>query len=75
MVVVMTPPSRAGTQAGPLRTIPRLPDDTRGLTTWCALSHSHQREYVRAIEEAKRFETRQRRIDETLKALLKRERG
>jgi len=30
---------------------------------WQGLSHSHQREHVEAIEEAKKPETRTRRID------------
>lgn len=33
------------------------------------LSYSHQREYVRWIEEAKRAETRQNRIDKTIERL------
>jgi len=53
-----------------------VPDDLRaplkdaGLeATFAALSYSHQREYVTWIEQAKRAETRARRISETLKRL------
>lgn len=38
---------------------------------WRALSYSHQREYVEAIEGAKRPETRVRRIDAAVGALAK----
>lgn len=36
---------------------------------WRALSYSHQREYVEAIEEAKKPETRARRIDGAVRAV------
>lgn len=36
---------------------------------WRALSFSHQREYVEAIESAKKTETRRNRIDRTVAAL------
>lgn len=36
---------------------------------WQALSYSHQREHVEAIEGAKKPETRQRRIERTVQAL------
>ena len=39
---------------------------------WQALSFSHQREYVEAIEEAKKQETRARRIDGAVKAIAAR---
>jgi hypothetical protein len=39
-------------------------------SVWEKLSYSHQREYVAAIEEAKKPETRSRRIDKTIAALL-----
>ena len=38
-------------------------------TTFDALSFSHQREYVSWIEEAKRAETRARRIEQTIERL------
>jgi len=44
---------------------------------WQELSYSHQREYVKAIEEAKKPETRTRRIDsavEMIRARPKRKR-
>lgn len=34
--------------------------------TWDALSYSHQREHVRAVEEAKAADTRKRRIDRAI---------
>lgn len=39
---------------------------------WRELSYTHQREYVEAIEEAKKPETRQRRIDGAVKAIASR---
>jgi hypothetical protein len=38
---------------------------------WRALSYSHQREHVEAIEGAKKSETRARRIDAAVRALAK----
>jgi Domain of unknown function (DUF1905)/Bacteriocin-protection, YdeI or OmpD-Associated len=53
-----------------------VPDDLRdalaaaGLTqNFAALSHSHQREYVQSIEDAKRADTRTRRIEQTIERL------
>lgn len=40
-------------------------------TRWTKLSYSHQKEYVQAIEDAKRPETRTRRIEKTIEALGK----
>jgi uncharacterized protein YdeI (YjbR/CyaY-like superfamily) len=37
---------------------------------WCALSYSCQREHVDAIEEAKKPETRTRRIDAAVRMIL-----
>jgi hypothetical protein len=42
-----------------------------GLEQWRALSYSHQREHVEAIESAKKPETRARRIDAVVRALAK----
>ncbi len=42
-----------------------------GLEQWRALSYSHQREHVEAIESAKKPETRARRIDAAVRALAK----
>jgi len=39
------------------------------------LSYSHRREYVDAINEAKRPETRARRIERTIQAMLQRVSG
>jgi hypothetical protein len=53
-----------------------VPDDLRAaldeaglLAAFRALSYSHQREHVSSIEEAKKAETRARRIDQTLARL------
>jgi hypothetical protein len=50
------------------RTIDIPPDLEKALTpsarkNWYALSYSHQREYAEAVTEAKKAETRRRRID------------
>ena len=42
------------------------------LANWSALSYTHQREYVEAIEEAKKPETRQRRIAGSVEKIRKR---
>ena len=42
---------------------------------WRALSYSHQREHVDAIEAARKPETRARRIDKTTAAMASRPRG
>ena len=42
---------------------------------WDRLPFTHQREYVEAILEAKRPETRARRVDATIEALRSRSRG
>ena len=36
---------------------------------WCELSYSHQREYAEAVEEAKKPETRARRIEVAVRAI------
>lgn len=41
------------------------------LERWRALSYSHQREHIEAIESAKKPETRARRIDAAVRALAK----
>ena len=54
-----------------------LPDDVAALVeanpaaaaTWETLAPSHKREYARWIEDAKRPETRQRRVEETISRL------
>lgn len=54
-----------------------LPEDVAALVAehpaaadgWAALSPSNKREYARWIEEAKRPETRQRRVEETVRKL------
>lgn len=46
-----------------------LAANPRAQTAWQALSFSHQREHVEAIEQAVRPETRQRRLERTVEAL------
>lgn len=46
-----------------------LADNEQARLRWDALSFSHKREYVTAILEAKRPETRQRRIDKAIQQL------
>ena len=47
-----------------------LKAEPKALERWCALSYTHQREHVEAIEEAKKPETRARRIDGAVRKLL-----
>ena len=58
--VVEIPPDLAGA----LEQVPKA------ASAFQALSYTHQREYVRWITEARREETRRRRIDRTVQALL-----
>jgi uncharacterized protein YdeI (YjbR/CyaY-like superfamily) len=44
----------------------------RAWERWQALSYSHQREHVEAIEEAKKPETRARRIENSVRTLRER---
>jgi len=44
-----------------------LAADRKAEQAWAALSYSHQREYVQWIEEAKKAETRAKRVGETVK--------
>lgn len=47
-----------------------LEDDPVANTNFNRLSYSHQKEYVQWIEEAKREQTRQKRIEETIRLLV-----
>lgn len=49
-----------------------LAADPAAGAAWKRLSYTHRREYVQAIEEAKRPETRARRIEGALRALASR---
>jgi bifunctional DNA-binding transcriptional regulator/antitoxin component of YhaV-PrlF toxin-antitoxin module len=51
-----------------------LAEDPQAADAWDQLSFTHRREYVDAIEEAKREETRRRRIEQALEALRGRHR-
>ena len=52
-----------------------LKKDKEAKTFFDKLSYTHQKEYVRWVEEAKREETRQNRIVKTLEMLKKGKRG
>lgn len=63
------------------RVVTPPPDLARALATnkaaqaaWGSLSFTHQKEYARAVEEAKKPETRARRIAQTVTTLAARER-
>jgi uncharacterized protein YdeI (YjbR/CyaY-like superfamily) len=43
-----------------------LKADEAARAAWDKLSYSHQKEYARAVEEAKRPETRQRRVEQAV---------
>jgi len=46
-----------------------IASDPQAKERWAKLSFTHQKEYVRAIEDAKKDETRQRRIEQMMDAL------
>jgi uncharacterized protein DUF1905/bacteriocin resistance YdeI/OmpD-like protein len=46
-----------------------LKKNKTALSAWEKLSYSHHKEYVKAIEEAKKPETRQRRVDKAIEQL------
>jgi bifunctional DNA-binding transcriptional regulator/antitoxin component of YhaV-PrlF toxin-antitoxin module len=48
-----------------------LDENSEASAVWEKLSYSHKREYATAIEEAKRAETRERRVRKTIEELLK----
>ncbi|MBC8506668.1 MAG: DUF1905 domain-containing protein [Anaerolineales bacterium] len=52
-----------------------LAEKTRAQTFFEKLSYTHQREYVNWINEAKRDETRQRRVGKTIEMLKEGEKG
>ncbi len=47
-----------------------LKRDPEALKRWSALSYAHQREHVEAIEDAKKPETRARRIERTIRMIV-----
>jgi hypothetical protein len=51
-----------------------LAKDARASAHWDALAYSHRREYVRWLEEAKKAETRERRVAEAVRMLAAGER-
>jgi len=50
-----------------------LADHPQALATFMRLSYTHQKEYVRWIEEARRAQTRQSRVAQTVEKLLQEE--
>jgi bifunctional DNA-binding transcriptional regulator/antitoxin component of YhaV-PrlF toxin-antitoxin module len=48
-----------------------LAENNQAKEVWENLSYTHRREYVTAIEDAKRAETRERRVRKTIEELLK----
>jgi Bacteriocin-protection, YdeI or OmpD-Associated/Domain of unknown function (DUF1905) len=46
-----------------------LSEDVDAQAAWDRLSYTHRREYVEALDEAKREETRRRRLESTIAAL------
>jgi bifunctional DNA-binding transcriptional regulator/antitoxin component of YhaV-PrlF toxin-antitoxin module len=48
-----------------------LGENSAAKAVWEKLSYTHKREYAMAIEEAKRAETRERRVRKTIEELLK----
>jgi hypothetical protein len=56
----------------PADLVKALRDSPPAFDRWRELSYSHQREYVEAIEEAKKPKTRARRIDQAVKAIAAR---
>jgi hypothetical protein len=53
----------------PADLVKALKSSPRAWDRWCALSYSHQREHVGAIEEAKSPETRARRIERAVRSV------
>ena len=49
-----------------------LKENSDAEAVWGKLSYTHKKEFVAAIEDAKKLETRQRRIKKTIEELLKR---
>lgn len=49
-----------------------LNENSEAKAIWEKLSYTHKKEYVLAIEDAKRAETRTRRVEKTIEELLKR---
>lgn len=56
----------------PADLVKALSDSPPALERWQELSYSHQREYVEAIESAKKPETRARRIESSVRAIAER---
>jgi uncharacterized protein YdeI (YjbR/CyaY-like superfamily) len=60
------------------RTVTPPPDLARALqanpaaqAAWAKLSHTHRKEYAQAVSEAKKPETRARRVEKTITELLR----
>jgi uncharacterized protein YdeI (YjbR/CyaY-like superfamily) len=57
--------------AVPAELVVRLRRSKRARTAWSGLAPSHRQEWIRAIEDAKKAETRQRRADQAIASLTK----
>ena len=68
IAVTLTPDSEERTVEVPADLRSAL-DEAGASTAFATLSYSHQREYVEWIEDAKRAETRARRITKTVEQL------
>jgi hypothetical protein len=70
IAVVLALDTEPRTVAAPAALAAALAKNARAKAAWDKLSHSHQREHAQAILDAKKLETRQRRVAKTLAALL-----
>lgn len=69
VMVTLEPDTKPRTVTPPPDLQAVLKQNKTAATAWNSLSYSHQREHVRAIEEAKRPETRARRLEKTIAML------
>jgi len=75
LVVRLQVDTDARTVTPPADLLAALSTSWRTLERWSALSYSHQREYVEAIENAAKPETRARRIREAVRLVERRTAG
>jgi len=69
VVVEMAPDTEPRTVETPTDLAKLLKTSKEAIAKWDKLSYTHRKEYVRWIEEAKKPETRNRRIQQTIKKL------
>jgi len=67
---VLQPDTAPRTGAPPPELAERLKNNPAAATFFSTLSFTHQKEYVRWITEAKKQETRRKRLDKTVEMLL-----